>query len=130
MPSEVSICKTILPNGLRIISENVPYVESVSIGLWVDVGARDEDDSVRGISHFIEHVLFKGTKTRSAIEIADEMDYLGGQLNAFTDKENSCFYVKVLGEHLDKAVDILCDMLLNSVFDSDELEREKNVILE
>jgi len=130
LPSATSICKTILPNGIRILTEQVPYVESSSIGIWANVGSRDEDDSRRGISHFIEHMLFKGTNTRNAWQIADEMDYLGGHLNAFTDKEHTCFYVKVLSEHSDKALDILCDMVLNSVLDQEEMDREKNVVIE
>lgn len=124
------VSKTILPNGVRILSENVPYVDSVSVGIWAHAGSRDEIDSRLGMSHFIEHMLFKGTQSRSAKQIADEMDCLGGHLNAFTDKEFTCYYAKVLREHLSKAIDIVSDMVLNSVLDPVELEREKNVVLE
>lgn len=130
MPSQSSINKTILPNGVRILSESVPYVDSVSVGVWVVAGARDEDEAHHGMSHFVEHMLFKGTTTRTARQIADEMDSLGGHLNAFTDKEFTCYYAKVLGEHLHSALDVVSDMVLNSVLDSTEIEHERNVILE
>ena len=130
MASQSSINKTILPNGVRILSERVTYVDSVSVGIWAHAGSRDENDSRRGISHFIEHMLFKGTQKRSARQIADEMDSLGAHLNAFTDKEYTCYYAKVLREHLPVAFDILTDMMLNSTFAPEEMEREKNVVLE
>jgi predicted Zn-dependent peptidase len=117
-------------NGIRIVTERVPYVQSVSLGIWVDTGGRDETDAVAGISHFIEHLLFKGTERRSAQQIAEELDAVGGQINAFTDRENTCYYVKVLPEHVPLAQDVLADMLLNSVLDPEEITREKNVILE
>ncbi len=122
--------KEVLPNGVRILTENMPHVQSVSIGIWMNSGGRDEDDGNRGISHFIEHMLFKGTKTRTARQIADEFDSIGGQLNAFTDKEYTCYYGKVLSEHLPIAVDVLSDMFLNSVLDPQEIALEKNVVLE
>ncbi len=125
-----AINKTTLPNGIRVLTESVPYVDSVSIGMWVDVGARDENAETRGASHFIEHMLFKGTERRSARKIADEMDLIGGHLNAFTDKEATWYYAKVLSEHLPVAIDILSDMFLRSQFDQVELDRERNVILE
>ena len=121
---------TTLPNGIRIVTEHVPYVQSVALGIWVDTGARDESPEVAGISHFIEHLLFKGTEKRTAQQIAEEFDAIGGQLNAVTDKEYTCYYAKVLPEHVSVALDVLADMLLNSVIDPTELEREKNVILE
>ena len=130
MASQSSISKTILPNGIRILSERVPYVDSVSVGIWAQAGARDEDKSRLGVSHFVEHMLFKGTGRRTARRIADEMDSLGGNLNAFTDKEFTCYYAKILAEHLPQALDIISDMVLNSVFDSQEIEREKNVVVE
>lgn len=130
MASQSSICKTILPNGVRILSERVPYVDSVSVGIWAKAGSRDEDSSRFGMSHFVEHMLFKGTQRRNARQIADEMDGLGGHLNAFTDKEFTCYYAKVLKEHLPTALDIVSDMFLNSRLDSEEIEREKNVVLE
>lgn len=130
MASLSSISKTILPNGVRVLSEQVPYVDSVSVGIWVRAGARDEDNRRHGMSHFLEHMLFKGTTNRSARQIADEMDSLGGHLNAFTDKEFTCYYAKVLSEHLPTALDVLSDMVLHSVFDPQEIEREKNVVIE
>lgn len=117
-------------NGIRIVTERVPYVQSVSLGIWVDTGGRDETDSTAGISHFIEHLLFKGTERRSAQSIAEELDAVGGQINAFTDREYTCYYVKVLPEHVPLAQDILADMLQHSVLDPEEIAREKNVILE
>lgn len=122
--------KETLPNGVRIVTETVPYVQSASVGIWVASGARDENPSISGISHFIEHMLFKGTDTRTAKQIADEFDSIGGQLNAFTEKEYTCYYAKVLSEHLAKGIDVLSDMFLNSLLDEQEIELEKNVVLE
>ncbi|MFQ3548175.1 MAG: pitrilysin family protein [Armatimonadota bacterium] len=130
MTSESSISKTVLNNGIRVLTEKVGYVESVSIGIWVVVGSRDEDAKSNGISHFCEHLFFKGTEKRSAAQIADEMDCMGAHLNAFTDKEFTCFYVKALREYIHQAMDIMSDMILNSVFDKTEIEREKNVVIE
>lgn len=121
---------TTLANGIRVVSETVPYVESVSIGIWVGVGERDEQKPVRGISHFIEHMLFKGTGTRTARQIADEIESRGGSLNAFTDKEYTCFYAKSLAEHASVVMDVLTDMLRHSALDPDELAREKGVVIE
>jgi predicted Zn-dependent peptidase len=117
-------------NGIRIVTEEVPYAQSVSLGIWVDSGARDETDENAGISHFLEHLLFKGTERRTALEIAEALDAVGGQLNAFTDKEYTCYYAKVLPEHTDLALDVLSDMLQNSILDPEEIEREKDVVLE
>jgi predicted Zn-dependent peptidase len=122
--------RQVLPNGVRIVTEKIDYVQSASIGVWVGVGARDETDDIRGISHVIEHMLFKGTPTRTAPQISDEIDRVGGYLNAFTDKENTCYYAKVLQEHVPVAIDVLSDIFLNSLFDTEELTKEKNVILE
>lgn len=119
-----------LPNGVTVLTEEIPYVRSVAIGVWVDVGSRDEVPEQNGISHFIEHALFKGTSTRSAKQIAEELDAVGGQLNAFTTKEYTCFHARVLDEHFRLAVDLLADMLFNSRFEPEDLEREKNVIIE
>lgn len=121
---------TELENGLTIVTEEVPYVQSASLGIWYNTGSREEDERNNGISHFIEHMMFKGTKRRSALEIAQELDFVGGQLNAFTDKEYTCYFAKVLSEHVPVAVDVLSDMCINSVFDPDELGREQNVVLE
>jgi predicted Zn-dependent peptidase len=119
-----------LQNGLTIVTEDVPYVQSVSIGVWFNVGSREEDDHNNGVSHFIEHMMFKGTARRSALQIAQELDFVGGQMNAFTDKEYTCYYAKVLSEYLPVAADVLSDMCLNSLFDPEELARERNVVLE
>lgn len=122
--------KMILPNGLRIIFEEIPYVQSVSIGVWIEAGTRNEKSECNGISHFIEHMAFKGTSRRSARDIAEEIDNIGGQLNAFTGKECTCFYAKVLNKQMELAFDILSDMLFNSEFADIEIEKEKNVIIE
>jgi len=119
-----------LRNGIKVVTEEISQFRSVSVGIWFKNGSIFESDVESGISHFIEHMLFKGTKTRSAKEIADLMDGIGGQLNAFTAKEYTCFYFKVLDEHLDKGLDLLSDMILNSNFDSGEIEKEKGVIFE
>lgn len=122
--------KTTLSNGIRILTEEIPHVHSLSIGLWVDTGSKNESEDVYGISHFIEHMLFKGTDTRSAMQIAQELEDTGGSINAFTDKENTCFYARALDKHLDKSIDVLTDIYLNSVFDPEEIEREKQVVIE
>ncbi len=128
--SSFLVQKTVLPNGLKIITEEVPNVHSVSLGIWVEAGSRDEGREENGISHFVEHMLFKGTKRRSARQIAKEIDAVGGILNAFTSKEFSSFYAKVLAGHLAVALDILFDLYFNSVFAPTELERERQVILQ
>ncbi len=122
--------REVIQGGLRVVCEEIPHVRSVSIGVWVGSGSRVETAEVNGISHFIEHMLFKGTRKRSAREIAEAIDSVGGQLNAFTGKEYTCFYCKVLDEHFSLAVDLLSDMLINSTFEPKEIEREKGVILE
>ena len=122
--------KTTLDNGIRILTEEIPHVHSLSIGLWVDTGSKNESEDVYGISHFIEHMLFKGTNTRNAMQIAQELEDTGGSINAFTDKENTCFYARVLDKHLDKSIDVLSDIYLNSVFDPEEIEKEKQVVIE
>jgi len=122
--------KTTLENGLRIVTEEVPYVHSAAVGIWVKAGSRNEDEKNHGISHFIEHLLFKGTEKRTAKQIAQELESVGGSINAFTTKEYTCYYVKVLDEHFDLAVDILADMFFNSLFEEQEIAKEKNVIIE
>ncbi|HWR71921.1 MAG TPA: pitrilysin family protein [Nitrospirota bacterium] len=122
--------KDTLANGIRVVSETLPKSRSISIGVWVKVGSRHEPKELGGISHFIEHLFFKGTKKRTAKDIAIEMDSLGGEMNAFTSQETTTYYVKVLDEHLPKAVDLLSDILLGSRFDPAELEKERKVILE
>ena len=119
-----------LNNGIQIVTEKIPHFRSVSIGMWFKVGSVDETEKENGLSHFIEHMLFKGTTNRTAKEIAETMDSVGGQLNAFTAKECTCFYCKVIDEHLDLALDLLADMILNSTFDNMELQKEKGVIIE
>ena len=122
--------KVILDNGAKILTEEVPYVRSVAIGIFVDVGSRDELQENSGISHFIEHLMFKGTKRRTAKQIAETLDAVGGQLNAFTTKEYTCYYAKVIDEHLGLAIDLLTDMVFNSNFAAADIDRERNVILE
>ncbi|QAY65642.1 M16 family metallopeptidase [Paenibacillus protaetiae] len=122
--------KYTLSNGLRVVVEYIPHVRSVSFGIWVKTGSRNETPDNNGISHFIEHMLFKGTAKRSAKDIADLFDGIGGNVNAFTAKEYTCYFAKVLDEHLPIAVDALSDMFFESVFDAGELAKEKNVILE
>ena len=122
--------KTVLDNGMRVVTERIPHLHSVSMGIWLNVGSRDEQDNESGLTHFIEHMLFKGTKTRSAQEIAKELDAVGGMSNAFTGKENTCFHAKVLDTHLPLVVDILSDIFLHSVFKPAEVEREREVILQ
>jgi predicted Zn-dependent peptidase len=122
--------KTRLDNGIRVITEHIPHVRSVTIGFWFKAGSRDEDIDSNGVSHFIEHMVFKGTKSRSARQIAETIDASGGQLNAFTSKEHTCYYARVLDDHMELAVEILSDMVLNSQFSTVELEKEKCVILE
>lgn len=122
--------KDTLSNGIRVVSETLPKSRSVSIGVWVKVGSRHESPEIGGISHFIEHLFFKGTKKRSARDIAVEMDSIGGEMNAFTSQEATTFYAKVVDEHLPTAIDILSDILLGSKFDPLEMEKERKVILE
>jgi predicted Zn-dependent peptidase len=120
--------KTLLPNGIKIITKTMPQVRSVSMGVWVNVGARDETEKQSGLSHFIEHMIFKGTARRNAYQIAKEFDAIGGHTNAFTSMEHTCYHAKVMDAHLETMVDILSDIFLNSVFDQTEVERERPVI--
>ena len=122
--------KTILDNGIRILSKKIPHARSVSMGIWVNAGARDEAPSENGLSHFIEHMIFKGTKKRSALQIAKEFDSIGGNSNAFTTMENTCYHAKVMDTHLDTMVDILSDIFLCSAFESIEVEKERTVIVQ
>lgn len=117
-------------NGLRIVLENIPAVRSVTIGVWILTGSRNESERTNGISHFLEHMFFKGTKKRSPQDIAEAFDAIGGQVNAFTSKEYTCFYAKVIDSHKEYALEILADMFSNSTFDEEEMEREKKVVLE
>jgi predicted Zn-dependent peptidase len=124
------IRKEKLSNGLTLLTESMPHVRSVTIGVWLRSGSRDEPARVNGISHFIEHLVFKGTESRTAREIALAMDSVGGQIDAFTSKEYTCFYAKVLDQHLAEAVDLLGDIVQHPRFDPTELERERQVVLE
>ena len=120
----------VLPNGLRVVGERLPYLRSVSIGAWMHVGSMMERPEESGLSHFLEHMVFKGTTKRTARQIAEEMDAVGGQLNAFTGRDCTCFYAKVIDENLELAVDILADLVINATMDETELEKERGVILE
>lgn len=117
-------------NGVRIVLEQIPTVRSVAIGIWIGTGSRNETEQNNGISHFLEHMFFKGTKTRTAREIAEAFDSIGGQVNAFTSKEYTCYYAKVLDEHAPFALEMLADMFFHSTFVDEELQKERNVVLE
>jgi predicted Zn-dependent peptidase len=125
-----NIQREVLPNGLTVITEQMEHIRSISIGIWVKTGSRDEDPQWNGISHFVEHMVFKGTKNRSAEEIARQVDSIGGNMDAFTAKECVCFNVKVLDEHLPIALDVLSDLVLHPVFAVADIGRERGVILE
>jgi predicted Zn-dependent peptidase len=122
--------KITLGNGIRVVTKRMPHARSVTMGVWVNVGARDERPEESGLSHFIEHMIFKGTEKRSAIEIAKEFDAIGGQCNAFTSKENTCYHAKVIDTCQGTMVELLSDIFLNSVFHAKEVERERQVILQ
>jgi predicted Zn-dependent peptidase len=122
--------KSILPNGARIVTEELPHFHSAAVGFWLTVGSRDESETEQGLSHFLEHMAFKGTPRRDALAIAREADQLGGAMNAFTTKENTCFHARVLAEHLPRIIDLLGDLVLNPLYREKDLERERQVILE
>jgi predicted Zn-dependent peptidase len=128
--SNSSIVRDVLDNGVRILTERMTQVRSISIGVWLTRGSRHETDEHSGIAHFVEHMLFKGTGTRSAEDIAQAIDSIGGQLDAFTAKEYASYYIKVLDEHLPLALDILSDIVLNPAFSPEDIEREKKVVVE
>ncbi|MGA8429940.1 MAG: pitrilysin family protein [Candidatus Sulfotelmatobacter sp.] len=125
-----NIRRQVLPHGLTVITEQMQHIRSASIGIWLGTGSRDEDSESNGISHFIEHMVFKGTKHRTAEEIARQVDSIGGNMDAFTAKECICFNVKVLDEHVPVALDILADLVLHPIFDAQDITRERGVILE
>src|SRR2546421_7894979 len=125
-----SIRRQVLPHGLTVITEQMQHIRSASIGVWLETGSRDEDSHFNGISHFIEHMLFKGTKHRTAEEIARQVDSIGGNMDAFTAKECICFNVKVLDEHVPVALEILTDLVLHPTFTAEDITRERGVILE
>src|SRR3954469_12863416 len=124
------VTREVLDTGLRLITESMPHVRSVSIGVWLTRGSRHETEDRGGIAHFVEHMLFKGTGTRSAEDIAQAIDSIGGQLAPFTAKEYASYYIKVLDEHLSTAIDLLSDIVMNPRFDAEDLDKEKKVILE
>jgi predicted Zn-dependent peptidase len=130
LSSERTVVREVLGNGLRLITETMPHVRSVTIGVWLLRGSRHETDDQGGIAHFVEHMLFKGTDTRTAEDLAQAIDSIGGQLDAFTAKEYASYYIKVLDEHLPLAVDLLADIVLRPSFPAAEINREKKVILE
>lgn len=119
-----------LNNGLRVVTDEMPNVMTASIGIYVKVGSRYEELKISGLSHFLEHMAFKGTKTRSALAIAESFENIGGYMNAGTGRENTVYYGKVLKDDIETAIDVLSDILLNSVFSEEEIEREKNVVLQ
>jgi predicted Zn-dependent peptidase len=130
MTIERNLRRTVLPNGLIVLTERMDHLRSVAMGVWIKSGSRGEAAETNGISHFVEHMVFKGTRNRSAQAIAREMDSIGGNLDAFTGKETICFNVKSLAEHVPIALDVLADLVLNPVFASNDIERERGVILE
>ena len=130
MRGMASYRRTVLPAGVRVVTEEIPHVRSCSIGIWVNAGSRWEAPEENGVSHFIEHLVFKGTTRRTARQIAEEMDGVGGQLNAFTGKDHTCFYAKVLDEHVDLAMDILCDLVCHPLITADDVGKERGVVAE
>src|ERR1035438_4502765 len=124
------VSRTILPGGLRVVTEFLPAVRSVALGIWVGVGSRDEDEKHAGATHYLEHLLFKGTRKRTALDISAEMDAVGGELNAFTAKEYTCYYARVLDSDLPLAIDVLSDMVNSSLIEPKDVEAERGVILE
>lgn len=129
-PAGGVIARTVLANGIRVLTERIPHVRTAAVGIWVGTGSRYEPTAQHGISHFLEHLFFKGTHTRSALEIAQAVDDIGGQMNAFTDREQTVFYVKVLSANLGRALEIYADMLLHSTLADEFVERERQVITE
>ena len=130
MTMERNLRRTVLPNGLIVLTERMDHLRSVAMGVWIKSGSRGEAAETNGISHFVEHMVFKGTRNRTAQHIAREMDSIGGNLDAFTGKETICFNVKSLADHVPIALDVLADLVLNPVFASNDIERERGVILE
>jgi predicted Zn-dependent peptidase len=125
-----TVRRTVLPSGLRVLTEAIPSMRSVSFGIWVAVGSRDEPDGLGGVSHFLEHLLFKGTNKRTALDISAQIEAVGGETNAFTTKEYTCYYARVLDEDLPLAIDVMCDLVADSVLDPADVETERGVILE
>jgi predicted Zn-dependent peptidase len=128
--AESTVRRTVLPGGLRVVTEFLPSVRSVALGIWVGVGSRDEDTTHAGATHYLEHLLFKGTRKRTALEISAEMDAVGGEMNAFTAKEYTCYYARVLDADLPLAIDVLSDMVTSSLIDAKDVDAERDVVLE
>ncbi len=128
--SASTVRRTVLPGGVRVLTESMPGVRSVALGLWAGVGSRDEVPALAGVTHFLEHLLFKGTKRRTALDISAELDAVGGELNAFTSKEYTCYHARVLSDDVPLAVDVVCDMVTSSQLPPTEVENERGVILE
>jgi predicted Zn-dependent peptidase len=126
----MTVRKTVLPSGLRIVTEEIPGVRSAAYGIWVNVGSRDESIKVAGASHFLEHLLFKGTKTRSALDISSSIEAVGGEMNAFTSKEYTCFYARVIDSDLPLAIDVISDLITSSVARAEDVDAERKVVLE
>lgn len=126
----MSYQKTTLKNGITILSEKIDYVRSIAVGVWINAGSRDENPDNRGVAHFLEHMLFKGTEKRNKYEIAHYLESLGGTINAFTSKEFTCYYTRILSEHLKQSIDLLSDIIQNSIFSDIEIEKEKNVVID
>src|SRR6201996_207186 len=127
---ESTVRRTVLPGGLRVVTEFLPSVRSVALGIWVGVGSRDEDETHAGATHYLEHLLFKGTGRRTALEISAEMDAVGGEMNAFPAKEYTCYYARVLDADLPLAVDVLSDMVTSSLVEPKDVDAERGVVLE
>src|SRR5262250_1352748 len=125
-----TVRRTVLPGGLRVVTEALPAVRSVALGIWVGVGSRDENTEYAGATHYLEHLLFKGTRKRTALEISAAMDAVGGEMNAFTAKEYTCYYARVLDADLPLAIDVLSDMVTSSLIEPKDVDAERNVILE
>jgi predicted Zn-dependent peptidase len=126
----MSVRRTVLPSGLRIVTEEVSSVRSAAVGIWVNVGSRDEAPAVAGASHFLEHLLFKGTKRRNALEISSAIESVGGEMNAFTSKEYTCFYARVIDSDLPMAVDVISDLITSSIVTAEDVDAERKVVLE
>ncbi|MFM8523173.1 MAG: M16 family metallopeptidase, partial [Actinomycetota bacterium] len=126
----MTVRKTVHPSGLRIVTEEIPNVRSAAFGIWVNVGSRDESPSVAGASHFLEHLLFKGTKTRTALDISSSIEAVGGEMNAFTSKEYTCFYARVIDADLPLAIDVISDLITSSLGRPEDVDAERKVVLE
>src|ERR1700721_162867 len=128
--ADSTVRRTVLPGGLRVVTEFLPAVRSVALGIWVGVGSRDEDENHAGATHYLEHLLFKGTRRRTALDISAAMDAVGGEMNAFTAKEYTCYYARVLDADLPLAIDVLSDMVTSSLIEPKDVDAERNVVLE